>query len=184
MAKTMIFMSDGCEEVEGLMVVDLVRRAGIEILMVSLGTDKVITGSHQIRFMADIMFDEADFDACDMIILPGGLQGTENIKNHVGLNEKIKEFSKEGKMLAAICAAPTALGYAGVLDGKKATCYPGMESHFEGKNVTYVNEPAVVDGNVITSRGLGAAIDFSEKIIAHFEGQDAADKVLKAIIAK
>ena len=83
MAKTMIFMSDGCEEVEGLMVVDLVRRAGIEILMVSLGTDKVITGSHQIRFMADIMFDEADFDACDMIILPGGLQGTENIKNHV-----------------------------------------------------------------------------------------------------
>lgn len=182
MAKTMIFMSDGCEEVEALMVVDLLRRAGVEITMVSLEEGLIVNGSHGIGMRADCLYGEADFEKCEMIILPGGLKGTENLKAHQDLNRNIKVFFEQGKMLAAICAAPTVFAQDGILKDKCATSYPSMKDEMEPAVKEYKEEPVVVDGNVITSRGLGTAIEFSAAIIEHFKGKEAANKVLSAIV--
>lgn len=183
MPKTMIFMSDGCEEVEALTVVDLLRRAEIEITMVSLKEELMINGSHNIGIKADCLYSEADFDSCDMIILPGGLRGTENIKAHEDLNKQIKSFNEKGKMLAAVCAAPTVFAADGILEDKCATSYPGKAAEMTPVK-EYKEDSVVVDGNVITSRGLGTSIEFAAAIIGHFKGKEAAEKVLKAIVYK
>lgn len=177
----MIFMSNGCEEVEALTVVDLLRRAGVGITMVSLEEGLIVNGSHNIGMKADCLYGEADFESCEMIILPGGLKGTENLMSHQDLNAKIKSFNEQGKMLAAICAAPTVFAAAGILKERCATSYPSKKSEMTPVG-EYKEEPVVVDKNVITSRGLGTAIEFSAAIIEHFKGKDTADKVLGDII--
>lgn len=182
MAKIMMFMADGCEEVEALMTVDLIRRAGIALSMVSITGNEMICGSHRIMIKADEMFENADYSDCEMLILPGGGVGTENLKKHPGVTEKLQEFNRNGKMLAAICAAPTALAAAGVMDGKKATCYPGMSEGLTKYGCAYEDVPVVVSENTITGRSLGAAVDFASAIITHFCGSAAAQKVQKAIV--
>lgn len=182
MAKIMMFMADGCEEVEALMTVDLIRRAGLEISMVSVTGNEMICGSHQIMIKADEMFEHADYSDCEMLILPGGGVGTKNLKKHEGVTEKLKEFNRDGKMLAAICAAPTALAAAGVMQGKKATCYPGMSEGLTGQGCAYEDVPVVVSENTITGRSLGAAVSFASAIITHFCGPEAAKKVQTAIV--
>lgn len=181
MAETMIFMSDGCEEVEALTVVDLLRRAGVGITMVSLEEGLIVNGSHNIRMKADCLYSEADFESCEMIILPGGLKGTANLMAHQDLNAKIKSFDEQGKMLAAICAAPTVFAAAGILKERCATSYPGKKGEMTPVG-EYKEESVVIDKNIITSRGLGTAIEFSAAIIEHFKGKEAADKVLEAVI--
>lgn len=182
MAKIIMFMADGCEEVEALMTVDLIRRAGLEISMVSVSGNQMINGSHGIVMKADEMFESADYSDCEMLILPGGLVGTNNLKAHKGVNEKLAEFNQAGKMVAAICAAPTALAAAGVMKGKKATCYPGMSDGLTENGCAYEDVPVVVSENSITGRSLGAAVDFASAIITHFSGEEAAEKVKKAIV--
>lgn len=174
MAKVIICFAENFEEVEGLMVVDLLRRAKIDVSMVSVTGNLEVTGSHQITVKADVLFEEADFDGADMIILPGGMPGTRNLQAHKGLSEQIQKFHKEGKMLGAICAAPLVLGCNHVLEGKKACCYPGFEEELTGAEVVY--QPVTADGNVITSRGLGTALEFGCEIIAHFQGREKQKK--------
>ena len=180
MSKLGIFMADGCEEIEGLTVVDLVRRAGIEIEMISVSGEKNVTGSHKIAFQTDVSKADADFASYDGIVLPGGMPGTTHLMEDETVNRVIKEFAQDGKLVADICAAPSVLGNAGLLEGKTATCYPGVEGKLTGAN--FVTNSVAKDGNIITSRGLGTAIDFAAEIVAYLNGKIVADKLKTSII--
>lgn len=182
MSKLGIFMADGCEEIEGLTVVDLVRRAGIEIEMISVSGEKNVTGSHKIAFQTDVSKADADYASYDGIVLPGGMPGTTHLMEDDTVNRVIKEFATSGKLVAAICAAPSVLGNAGLLEGKKATCYPGVESKLTGAD--FVTDPVAKDGNIITSRGLGTAIEFAAEIVAYLIDADAAKSLKESIVYK
>lgn len=180
MSKIGIFMADGCEEIEGLTVVDIVRRAGIDITTISISDKKEVAGAHGITFLADAKKDEVDFSTLDGIVLPGGMPGTINLGADETVDKVIREFAAGGKLVAAICAAPSVLGQAGLLNGKHATSYPGFEPKLTGA-VTSEN-PVVQDGNVITSRGMGTAIAFALEIVSYFTDKKTADKLAESII--
>lgn len=180
MAQVYIFFANGSEEIEGLTVVDLLRRAGIEIESVSIEAQKELMGSHNIPIVTDKILSEIDFDQADMLVLPGGMPGTKNLLKQEDLAKQIRKFNQEGKMLAAICAAPTVLAAAGVLDGRQATCYPGFEDQLAA--ASYVEQSVVCNQNIITSRGLGTAIEFSLAIVAHFKGKEEAKELSNKII--
>lgn len=179
MAKVYIFLADGFEEIEGLTVVDLLRRAGVEITMVSITGQQFITGSHHIMVKADALFESVDYADADMLVLPGGMPGTKNLSGHEGLDQLLKNFNAKGKKISAICAAPSILGSKGLLKGKQATCYPGYEDALLGARVT--NAGVVSDGNFITSKGLGTAVDFSLALIKSLKGEASASDVAKSI---
>lgn len=180
MAQALIFLAPGYEEVEMLTVVDMVRRAGIDIDMVSITDSREVTGSHQITITADKLFTEADFSSAQMLILPGGIPGTPNLRAYQPLCDKLVEFAQSEKKTAAVCAAPTVLASLGILKGKKATCYPSFSDKLDTGD--YVKQPVVVDGNVITSRGMGTCIDFAGAIIEALKDKATADDVKEKII--
>lgn len=180
MARIGVFFAEGFEEVEALTVVDICRRAGITVDMVSVDGSQSVAGSHGIGFLMDMGIEEEDFASLDMIVLPGGMPGTKNLEHCTRLMEELDHFYKEGKEIAAICAAPTIFGHRGYLNGRKAVCYPSMERELTGACVSY--EPAVTDGNVTTGRGVGCAIEFSLKIIEKLVGGKAADELAKSIV--
>ena len=175
-----VFFANGYEEIEALTVVDLTRRAGIETWMVSITDEKKVTGSHGIEVSMDKTFTEVDFSQVEMIVLPGGMPGTLNLEACSPLMEKVKEFDKNGKYISAICAAPTVFGHLGLLNGKKACCYPSMEDGLVGAEVIY-DSTAVAD-HILTSRGMGTAIDFGLQIIACFQGEEAAKEMAEKIV--
>jgi len=175
-----VHLTDGFEEIEALTVVDLLRRAGIETFTVSMTQRLPVKGSHDIKVIADLLFEDAVYGNCEMIVLPGGMPGTKNLDAHDGLREKIYSFNNQGKWLAAICAAPMVLGHAGVLKGKKATCYPGHEKELAG--AILMTDSVVSDGKVITSRGFGTAIPFALKIIEELKGKETSDEIAKGIL--
>ena len=178
MSKIGIFMADGCEEIEGLTVVDIVRRAGIDITTISISDKNEVAGAHGITFHAKK--DEVDFSTLDGIVLPGGMPGTTNLGADETVDKVIREFAAGGKLVAAICAAPSVLGQAGILNGKHATSYPGFEPKLTG---AVTSEDSVVqDGNVITSRGMGTAIAFALEIVSYFTDKKTADKLAESII--
>lgn len=175
-----IFFAEGYEEIEALTVVDMCRRAGINIQMVSVTGERMVTGSHKIAVEMDMLFEEVDFDGLDMIVLPGGMPGTLNLEAHAGLMARVDDFNREGRGLAAICAAPSILGHKGLLKGRKACSYPGFEKDLEGAEVVF--DSVAVSDHVITSRGMGCAIDFSLAIISKLCGEEEAERLAKAII--
>ena len=177
MEKVCVFLADGFEEIEGLTVVDLLRRAGETVEMISIMGRKEIDGAHAIRVIADSLYEEADFTNAKMLVLPGGMPGTLHLGAYEPLTQMLKEWNKEGKNLAAICAAPSILAELGILDGKKGTSYPGFGTKIEN----FVDAPVVVDGNVITSRGLGAAIDFGLALIELLVSEQKAKEIAAAI---
>ena len=182
MSKIGIFMADGCEEIEGLTVVDIARRAGIEIDTISITGTPVVTSSHKVTFETDTTKEEADFVSYDGIVLPGGMPGTLHLKAHEGLADLIRKADKEGKLLAAICAAPTIYGEMGLLEGKNATCYPGMEDKLLGAN--WQEQPVVVDGNFVTSRGVGTAIAFALTLVTILKDEETAKSLANSIVYK
>ena len=175
-----VFLADGFEEIEGLTVVDLLRRARINVTTVSITGTKKIHGAHGIDVMADCLLEEMNYDGEDMLVLPGGMPGTRNLEQVPLLMEQVKAFAAAGKYIAAICAAPSVFGHLGLLEGKNACCYPGFEEELTGANVMF--HPCEADGNIITSRGMGCAIDFSLKIIEKLENDDTASKIGRQII--
>lgn len=175
-----VFLADGFEEIEGLTVVDLLRRAGIEVTTVSITGSLTIHGAHGIDVTADKLFEDMEFEQQDMLVLPGGMPGTLNLGAHEGLKVELEKAFAAGKFLAAICAAPSVLGKYGFLQGKKATSYPGFEEQLVGAE--YLYDAVVVDGTVITSRGMGTAIPFSLKLIEQLLDADTAENIGKAII--
>lgn len=150
MAKIYVFLADGCEEIEALTPVDLLRRAGEDVCTVSIMGRKEVTGSHKITILADETIEEGEFDDGDMLVLPGGMPGTLNLAGNETLAALIRSYDDQGKKLAAICAAPSILGVMGILKDKNAVCFPGFEEKLAGANVLDV--PAVTDKNVTTGR--------------------------------
>ena len=180
MKKAYLFFAEGFEEVEALTVVDILRRGKVNCITVSVSGDYDVTGSHGITIRADRLFDEKALDDADMLILPGGMPGTNNLKAHSGLDKLIRQYDKEGKYLAAVCAAPTVYGEKGLLEGKNATCYPGMEDGLKGANPK--TDSVVHDGQYITSRGMGTCIDFGLKLLELLENKEIADAIGKAVV--
>lgn len=173
------FLAEGFEEVECLAVVDLLRRAKFEVSLVSVTGKKAVTGSHQITVLADALFEEVDIEAADLLFLPGGVPGTPNLAAHTGLTDALQHHAAKGKRLAAICAAPSVLGGLNLLNGKKATCYPGWEDRLIGA----VCQPdgVVTDGMVTTARGLGFAIDLGLELISLLADRDTSDEIKSKI---
>ncbi len=173
MSKVYVLFADGFEDIEGLTVVDILRRAKIDVETCSVMGRKEITTSHGIKLLADVLFEEADFASADMVVLPGGLKGTNTLMDHAGVAEVIKKFNSEGKFVCAICAAPSVLGMNGLLQGKKAVSYPGFEEKLLG--ATYMTgAKAVRDGNIITSRGMGTSMDFALAILTALTSEEVA----------
>lgn len=172
MKTILVHLAEGFEEIEAITPVDVLRRAGFDVKTVSVTGKKQVNGAHQVQFVADLLFEETDYSRADMILLPGGMPGSSNLNSHNGLKAMILEYQKQGKDLAAICAAPMVLGRLGVLKGKKATCYPGFEKELEGAAIT--GKQAEVDGKVITGRGPGAAMDFALAIVEYYLGKGKA----------
>ena len=180
MKKTAILFAPGYEEVEALTAVDLLRRADITCDIISLDGGSAVKGSHGITVGADRAFDGTDFSDYDGVILPGGLVGTQNLASDGRVLTLLREFADAGKLTAAICAAPTVLGKAGILQGKRAVCYPGMEDRLTG--AVTGNGPVVVDGTVITSRGLGTAIPFALALVEYLGTAEQAEELAGAIV--
>lgn len=179
MSKVYIFMADGFEEIEGLTVVDMMRRENIDIFMVSLNDKPQVTGSHNITVKTDGTMADVDDDAASMFVLPGGMPGTNHLAANKRLGEILKKAASDDKYVAAICAAPSVLGGLGLLNGKDATCYPGFENRLTGARCK--TDRVVVDGHTITSRGMGTAIEFAAQLIALLKDEETA-KALKASI--
>lgn len=180
MKKAIVFLADGCEMVEALTPVDMLRRAGIEVETVSVNGKKSVISSHNVEITADKVFEEMDELNADAVILPGGMPGTRHLGAHEGVLRTVRSFYESGKCVAAICAAPSVLGGLGILQGKRAVCYPSFEEQLKGAVIS-TNE-VETDGNVITSRGMGTAIPFSMAIISMLESEEKAKAVGQAVI--
>lgn len=180
--KAYVFLADGFEEVEGLTQVDLMRRAGIDVKMVSVTGEKRVCGAHRIQVMADATFEQMalSLDQADLLVLPGGMPGTLGLKNHKGLETLLKKYYKKKKYIAAICAAPGVFGSFGFLEGRKACIYPGMEEELKGAEISF--EPVVKDEFVITGRGVGTAIPFALELIRVLCGKEKADEIADSIV--
>lgn len=179
--KAAVFLATGFEEIEALTVVDILRRAEIEVATISIQTDCMVEGGHGITVKADACFEEVDFDQTDLLILPGGMPGTVHLGKHQGLKELLQEHADKGKWIGAICAAPKILGEMGLLKGQVATCYPGFENCLEGAILS--DEKVMVSSRFITGKGPGAAIEFGLKMVDLFKGAEAAKELRKNMIA-
>ena len=182
MKKAFVHFAEGFEEIEAITIVDVLRRADIQTLMVSVSGRKEVTGAHNIRIAADALFEEADYSEAEIMILPGGMPGSKNLNAHLGLKDQLLSFDKSKKRIAAICAAPLVLGGLHILEGHEAACYPGYEDKLLGADLKY--EPALVSGNIITSRGPGTAMDFSLTIVAELKGESTADELARALLSQ
>ena len=182
MAKVYVFMADGFEDTEFTAPVDLLRRAGNDVVTVSIMGRTDVLGAHGIRMMADRLFDGKELTDGDCYILPGGGEGTANLNKCAPLRALLRKRFADGAHIAAICAAPSVLAGIGMLEGRKAICYPGMEDCLTGADVITV--PAVTDGNVTTGRGPGAAIDFGLELISVLNGAEKASEIKEAFVYK
>ena len=182
MSRVYIFLADGFEDIEGLTVVDLLRRADITIQTVSIKDTREVQTSHGISLLADSVFAETDFSDAQMLVLPGGMPGTKYLGAFEPLTDLLKSFYNKGGKIAAICAAPTVFAQLGFLKGRRATAYPSCIGQLEDAIVT--EDSVVTDGNVTTSRGLGTAIDFALSLIEQLEGAQKAEEIAKSVVYK
>jgi len=172
MSRVLVPLAEGFEEIEAVTVVDLLRRAGIEVRTASLAGREVI-GSHGITVLADIGLDEAAATDYDMIVLPGGMPGTTHLKSDPRVTRLLRQFAESGRYTAAICAAPSVLAHAGLLEGRKATSFPGFLKSDSAPGIRLSEDAVVVDGKVATSRGPGTAVPFGLALIELLEGAEA-----------
>lgn len=175
-----VFLAQGFEEIEALTVVDILRRAGKEVVTVGIG-DNIIRGSHGIVAVSDIEDFQLEFgDKLEMIVLPGGMPGTLNLEKSAAVKASVDYCVKKDIYIAAICAAPTILGHKNLLENKRACCYPGHEQELFGAEV--VNDAVVIDGRIITSRGAGTAMSFALTLAEILSGKDKRRKLEDAIV--
>lgn len=180
----MVFMllGTGFEETEAITPLDLLRRAGVNILTVGID-GKVITGSHKIRVEADITLDEMDLTDMEMIIIPGGMGGVASLRACPAALEALKFAWENRKYVAAICAGPTVLADLGITDGLKATCYPGQERNM-GSAVVDSSAAFVVSGNLITGASAGCAVPFGLALVEALKGRETAEKIKNQIVIR
>lgn len=179
MKRACVFMANGTEECEALLTVDILRRAGVEVVTASVNQQPEILSSHNVRMDTDALAADIHAEDFDLIMLPGGMPGTLNLKGNEFVKAICQQAAASGKLVAAICAAPSALAAFGLLEGKKATAYPSFTDQLAG--ATVVREPVVEDGDIITGWGLGASIPFSLALVRRLCGADAAETVRQTI---
>jgi 4-methyl-5(b-hydroxyethyl)-thiazole monophosphate biosynthesis len=182
MKSAFVFFAEGFEEVEAITIIDVLRRADIPTEMISITGKLAVTGAHDITVHNDMLFEEADFSDAEILILPGGLPGANNLNAHDGLKKKLLEFHEAGKPVAAICAAPLVLGGLNILQDKEAACYPGFENKLTGATIS--QQLAIRSGNVITGRGPGAALNFALEIVAVLKGKQVADQLSEGMLVQ
>ena len=180
MKKAVMLFANGYEEVEALMTVDLLKRAGVDIRLVSINDDMTVTGSHGISVAMDTKLSRIQLKEEDAIIIPGGMPGTKYLEKYKPLTELLTDFYQNGGKVAAICAAPGIFERLGFLKGRNATSYPSVMEQLKSARTSL--EPVVVDGNVTTSRGLGTAIDFSLSLIGQLEGSAKAEEIAESVV--
>lgn len=175
MKKVLLCLADGFEEIEAIVPIDLMRRAGMHVVLAGVGASTV-TGSRGVSIISDGELADFTLETFDAVMLPGGMPGASNLAASWEVNERVIAMFNEGKLVAAICAAPAVvLGTAGILEGRRATCYPGAESYAPG--VRFVKEPVVIDGNLITAQGPGVASQFAFAVIEALLGSKKAKEV-------
>lgn len=175
-----IFLTTGFEDIEAIATIDILRRAELNVKSVSLTDSKQVMSSHQILVTADLMFDQVDFTEAELLILPGG---TTRFNEHENMKKELLAFANKGEKVAAICASPMVLGGLGLLDGKKATCYPGFEQYLKGATLQ-TDKSVVVDGNITTGRGPGLTIDFALNLVEQLAGEEKRDTVAAGLLVK
>jgi len=180
--KIAVHMADGFEEIEAISIIDVLRRAELDVVVTSVTGRLEVTGAHQLKILADKLFEEVNYDDVFMIVLPGGMPGAANLDAHEGLKAQIVKFNNENKPLAAICAAPLVYGNLGILNGKQAVCYPGFEKFLKGAEV--LNSPVAESGNVITGRGPGVAIQFALKLVEKLVSAEKAELLASQMLVK
>ncbi len=158
-----VFLANGFEEIEALAPIDILRRAGLSVQTVGID-GREVTGSHGVTFIADIADEAFIPDDMEAVVLPGGMPGTKNLEASRTVAAALTRATEEHCVIAAICAAPSILGHKGLLKGKRATCYPGFEEALQGATAT--GEPVVIDGQFVTARGAGVAVDFSLALVS------------------
>jgi protein deglycase len=182
MTRVYILLAAGFEEVEALTPADVLRRAGYEVYLVSTTGAPNIKGAHDIVVKTDVFLDDVEVDSATMLILPGGLPGTNNLFANEKVKALVQAFHDRGKWLGAICAAPLILGEMQLLHGKEATCYPGYEKHLHGAKC--VSIPAVTDGKIITGKGIGASMAFSLEIVKNLSDEATASEMKKKMVVE
>ncbi len=180
MKKAIMLFAEGFETVEALMVVDLLRRGGVEVRMTSITEDETVYSSHGVGVEMDSTLGEENPLEYDAIILPGGMPGTNHLKESEAVKKAVLAMNDAGKTVSAICAAPGALGRFGLLEGKRACSFPDHEKYLTG--ATVLRDPVVVDGNIVTSRGLGTAMEFGFALLEILEGKEKVQQIKTAIV--
>ena len=179
MKEVYAFLADGLEEVECLAAADVMIRAGLKVTLVSITGRQEVTGAHGFTIRTDALFEEVKPEQAALLFLPGGMPGTKHLAECTPLCEALKRALKEGRRVAAICAAPSVLGQLGLLEGKQATCYPGFEAALTG--ASYTHQGVVTDGGITTARGLGYALDLGLEVVSLLLSREEALKVKAAI---
>jgi len=180
MAKVYVFLADGFEDVEALIPIDVLRRGGVEVVTISTTLFPMVESAHGVNIEADLQFDQADYSDADLLMLPGGMPGASNLFAHEGVREALMAQFKAGKKIAAICASPAVvLAPLGILDGKKATCYPGFETAL--KNATYTGDLVTVDGNITTGEGPAAAFPYAYELLSQLVDKATSDQIAEGM---
>ena len=182
MAKVLVPLANGFEEIEAMSIIDVLSRAGIEVVVAGLEKREVEGSNTGLKVIAHTVLDEVDVDTLDMVVLPGGLPGAEYLAKSDKVKSIIKALNEKNKPVGAICAAPWALKEAGVLEGVKHTNYPGFESH-TGKDGYIADQKVVIDGNVVTSRGPGTAMCFALEIVKMLQGEETYNQLREGLLA-
>ena len=182
MKKVYVFLADGFEDVEALIPIDVWRRGGVDVTTVSISDFPLVNSAHGVNIEADIMFEQGEFDDADLIFLPGGMPGASNLFAHKGVCKAVVDQFTAGKKVAAICASPAVvLAPLGILEGKRATCYPGFESVLAENNATYTGDLFTVDGNVTTGEGPAAAFPFAYELLSQLVNKQTADQIAEGM---
>ncbi len=181
MIEVSLFLAEGFEEIEASTPICYLRHTGIGLQTVSVTGNRMVKGAHGMPVVADVLFEDADFSTTQLLILPGGVPGAENLSAHDGLNHLVKDFLEKGKGVAAICAGPMVLGKQGLLKGRRIVCYPGFESYMEGAEVN-ANQSSVVDDNLITANGPASAMLFSYNITKMLRGEAVAREMANGMM--
>lgn len=179
MKKAYMFLANGFEDVEALIPLDVLRRGGVDIKTVSITGTELVESSHGVKMVADLLFEEADLQDADLLMLPGGMPGATNLNDHDGVKQALVAQATAGKMISAICAAPLVLGGLGLLKGKRATCYPGFEQTLTGAD--YTAELCTVDGNIVTGEGPAAAFPYAYTLLAMLTNKDTSNQIAEGM---
>jgi len=182
MAKVYVFLADGFEDVEALIPVDVLRRGGVEVVTVSTTEFPLVESAHGVNIEADIQFEQSDYTDADLLMLPGGMPGAANLVAHEGVCKAVLAQAAAGKKVGAICAAPAVvLASLGLLEGRKATCYPGFEQKLKDGGATYTGDLVTVSGNITTAEGPAAAFPYAYELLAQLTDKSVADQIAEGM---